>query len=143
LFALLIPLLGIGAKTAVVVLVLYNQFLLIRNFLAGLNSVDPIISEAALGMGLSYMQIMRYIKIPLAFPAIMAGVRIAVVSTIGIATIAAVINAGGIGVILFDGLRTLNSVKILWGAVLCGTLSVGAHVILSLAEKWARRKLHC
>jgi osmoprotectant transport system permease protein len=142
LFAILIPILGIGMKTAVTVLVLYNQFLLIRNFLAGFNSIDPVITEAALGMGMTGMQMLGRIKLPLAFPALMAGVRLAVISTIGIATIASVINAGGIGVILFDGLRTLNAVKILWGTILSGGLAVAANAILGGIERFAAARLH-
>ncbi|MDR2864163.1 MAG: ABC transporter permease [Spirochaetaceae bacterium] len=135
LFAVLIPVLGIGIKTAVVVLVLYNQFLLIRNFLSGFNSVDPVIIEAASGMGMTRLQILLKITLPLSIPAIFAGIHLASVSTIGIATIAAVINAGGIGTILFDGLRTLNTVKIVWGTILAGGLAIGTNAILGLIEK--------
>ncbi|MDR2841642.1 MAG: ABC transporter permease [Spirochaetaceae bacterium] len=135
LFAILIPVLGIGAKTAIVVLVLYNQFLLIRNFLSGFGSVDPVITEAAKGMGMTYLQILVKIQLPLSVPAIFAGIHIASVSTIGIATIAAVINAGGIGTILFDGLRTMNTVKIVWGTILAGGLAIGTNAVLGLIEK--------
>jgi osmoprotectant transport system permease protein len=140
LFAVLIPVLGIGAKTAIVVLVLYNQFLLIRNFLSGFNNVDPVITEAASGMGMTHLQILTKITLPLSVPAIFAGIHLASVSTIGIATIAAVINAGGIGTILFDGLRTMNPVKIVWGTILAGGLAIGANAILGLIENKIKDK---
>jgi osmoprotectant transport system permease protein len=141
LFAILIPFLGIGLQTAVFALVLYNQFLLIRNFTAGLDAVNPALVEAGRGMGMTNLQILFFLKIPLAFPAFMAGIRLAVISTIGIGTIAAVINAGGIGAILFDGLRTVNAVKILWGTILAGGLACAANALLAGAERVLRKKL--
>ena len=123
-FALLIPLTGLGRTTAVTVLVVYNQYLLLRNFLAGLDSVDESIVEAAVGMGMAPMQLLFKIKLPLAKKAIVAGIRIALVATVSIATIAASINAGGLGTILFDGLRTMNYAKIVWGSVLSALLAI-------------------
>jgi osmoprotectant transport system permease protein len=142
LFAILIPLLGIGLKTAVFVLVLYNQFLLVRNFLTGLRNVDPVYTHAATGMGMTPVQVLVKVELPLSFPVIMAGIRLAVISTIGIGTIAAAINAGGIGTILFDGLRTLNTAKILWGALLATALASGANALLGALERFAEKKLH-
>jgi osmoprotectant transport system permease protein len=138
LFAILIPVLGLGFWTAVFVLSLYNQFLLIRNFLAGLNAVDSALIHAGTGMGMTSMQLLLKIKAPHAFPAIMAGIRLAVISTIGTGTIAAVINAGGIGSILFDGLRTMNPAKIIWGSILAAGLAIAANTVLSILE----RKIH-
>jgi osmoprotectant transport system permease protein len=140
LFAILIPFTGIGMKTAVLVLTLYNQFLLVRNFIAGLDSVDAQLIEAAAGMGMSPMRILVKVKLPLAFPVMLAGVHLAVISTIGIATIAAAIGAGGIGVILFDGMRTRNPVKLLWGAILAAGLAIAANLLLIGAEKAAARR---
>lgn len=139
LFAMLIPFLGLGAKTAIFVLIIYNQFILIRNILAGFNSVDSAIIEAAKGMGMSNIQLFYRIRLPLASPIIIAGVKIAVVSTIGIATIAATINAGGLGVLLLDGLRTQNTAKILWGALLASLFAIIANLILAIFEKKAQR----
>jgi osmoprotectant transport system permease protein len=127
--------LGIGLRTAVFVLVCYNQFLLVRNFTAGIDSVDRILTEAAMGMGMTRLRMLRTVSIPLALPVIMAGIRLAVISTIGISTIAALINAGGIGDLLFDGLRTMNSVKILWGVILSSGLAVTANSLLGAVEK--------
>ena len=108
LFALLIPITGLGRTSAVIVLTLYNQYLLLRNFTTGLREADPVACEAAKGIGMTDMQILTRIRIPLARKAIFAGIRLAIVSTVGIATIAASINAGGLGILLFEGLRTMN-----------------------------------
>ena len=94
-FALLIPLTGLGKKTAIIVLVIYNQYLLLRNFVTGINEVDPAVVEAARGIGLTDMQTLFKVQVPLAKVALYAGIRLAVVSTIGISTIASAINAGG------------------------------------------------
>lgn len=134
-FAMLIPLTGLGRNTALIVLVIYNQYLLLRNFIAGLNEVDPAVLDAATGMGMTTLQLLTKIRIPLAKKALFAGVRLATVSTISIATIAASINAGGLGSILFDGLRTMNINKILWGSILSAGLAIGANTLLSFVEK--------
>jgi osmoprotectant transport system permease protein len=142
LFALLIPVLGIGFWPAIVVLVAYNQFLLVRNFLAGFDAVDDALIEAARGLGMTRVQVLVRVRLPLAFPVILAGVHLAVVSTIGIATIASVINAGGLGTILFEGLRTNKLVKLVWGTVLAGGLAVVANALLVGIEAVAKRRLH-
>jgi len=134
LFALLIPVTGLGRTTAVVVLTVYNQYLLLRNFITGLNEVDPAVREAAAGIGLTRMQMLLKVQVPLAKKAILAGIRLAVVSTTGIGTIAASINAGGLGTLLFDGLRTMNTVKILWGSLLSAALAILLNAVLKLAE---------
>ena len=135
LLALLIPVTGLGRRTAIVALVIYNQYLLLRNFLAGLDGVDRGIVEAATGMGMTHMQLLWKVQVPLAKGALIAGLRIALVSTVGIATIAASINAGGLGSILFDGLRTMNVAKILWGSLLSAFLAILIDRMLSLVEK--------
>lgn len=139
LFALMIPLTGLGRTTAVIVLCAYNQYLLLGNFLTGLNEVDPGVREAAKGIGMTSMQELFLVQIPLARKALFAGIRLAMVSTIGIGTIAAAINAGGLGTLLFDGLRTMNTAKILWGSLLSAVLAVSANGLLKLAEKGVRR----
>jgi osmoprotectant transport system permease protein len=135
LFAILIPVTGLGKVTAITVLVVYNQYLLLRNFIAGLNEVDSAIIEAATGMGMTNMQTLFKVRLPLSKKALFTGVRLAVVSTIGIATIAASINAGGLGSILFDGLRTMNVNKILWGSILSAGLAIGVNALLSKIEE--------
>lgn len=141
LFALLIPLMGIGQDTAIFVLVLYNQFLLLRNNVAGLRGVDPAVIEAAKGMGMNEWQRLYKVELPLALPVIMAGIHLAVISTIGIATIAATINAGGLGRILFDGLRTMNSNKIIWGTIFCAGIAWVADLLLRTLEKYLYKKV--
>jgi len=133
-FAILIPLTGLGKTTAIIVLVIYNQYLLLRNFLTGLHEVDYAIIEAATGMGMKKSQTLLFVQIPLAKKALFTGVRLALVSTIGIATIAASINAGGLGTILFDGLRTMNTSKIIWGSILSAGLAVVANYTLNYVE---------
>lgn len=141
LFAILIPFTGLGLKTTLIVLVAYNQFLLVRNFIAGLDHVEPSIVEAAVGMGMPDWQVFWKIQIPLAMPLILAGVRLAIISTIGIGTIAATINAGGLGEILFDGLRTLNQYKIVGGTLLCTIVALLANIILRIIEKFVTVKV--
>ena len=135
--ALFIPFTGLGTTTAIIVLVIYNQYLLLRNFLAGLDEVDSGIVEAATGMGMTKFQVLVKIKLPLARGPLVAGMRIALVSTVGIATIAASINAGGLGTILFDGLRTMNTAKIVWGSILSAALALIVDRVLALAESRA------
>ena len=135
LFALLIPITGLGRTSAVIVLTLYNQYLLLRNFTTGLREADPIACEAAKGIGMTDMQILTRIRVPLARKAIFAGIRLAIVSTVGIATIAASINAGGLGILLFEGLRTMNIPKILWGSVLSAGMAVLLNAVLKMVEE--------
>lgn len=135
LFALLIPLTGLGRTSAVIVLVLYNQYLLLANFTAGLREADPAACEAARGIGMTDMQVLYMIRLPLARRAIFAGIRLAVVSTIGIGTIAAAINAGGLGILLLEGLRTMHIAKILWGSLLSAGLAVLINRLLKMVEK--------
>lgn len=141
-FALCIPFLGLGRQTVIVVLVVYNQFYLIRSFLTGIQNVDASVCEAAIGCGMTKMQLFWKVQFPLSLPAMIAGIRVATLSTISIATIGASINGGGLGVILFDGMRTRNSVKILWGVVLAAILNLLMARLLMMLEQYSRRKIH-
>ena len=134
LFALMIPVTGLGDKTAIIALVIYNQYLLIRNILAGINGIDKSILEAGTGMGMSQGQIFSKVILPLAAPSIIAGIRLAVVSTTGIATIAASINAGGLGIVLFSGMRTMDSQKIFIGTLLCIVIAFVADIGIKCIE---------
>lgn len=134
LFALMIPVTGLGDETAIIALVIYNQYLLIRNILAGINGIDKSILEAGTGMGMSQGQIFSKVILPLAAPSIIAGVRLAVVSTTGIATIAASINAGGLGTVLFSGMRTMDSQKIFIGTLLCIVIAFVADIGIKFIE---------
>lgn len=135
LFALLIPVTGLGKGTAVIVLVIYNQYILLRNFVSGLKETDPSVVEAARGMGMTNSQILLQVRLPLSVKAVLTGVRLAVVSTIGIATIAAFINAGGLGTVLYDGLRTMNVNKIVWGSLLAAGLALSVNFGLNKLER--------
>ena len=122
------------------VLVAYNRYLLLRNFLAGLEGVEPGIVEAAIGMGMSKWQMMLEVRVPLAMPAILSGVRLAIISTTGIATIAAAVHAGGLGNILFSGLRSMNIYKIAWGTMLCLVIALGVDGLFGLLGRRGREK---
>jgi osmoprotectant transport system permease protein len=139
LFVLLIPFMGLGFRPAVTALVAYAQIVLVRNVLLGLTSVEPAVVEAARGMGMSGWQRLLRVELPLALPLILAGVRVAALSIIAIATVAAYINAGGLGRLLFEGVTTNNPQKIIAGALAVSALAIGANLILSLFERRATR----
>lgn len=138
-FALLIPLTGLGADTAMIVLTLYCEYILLRTFSTGINEINPMIIESAIGMGMTDKELFFRIQLPLASKAIFSGIRLAMTSSIGIATIGATINAGGLGTILFSGLRTQDMVQILWGMILTVFLCIACNIILKQIEKLALR----
>jgi len=120
LFGFLIPLPligGIGPRTAIVALVLYALLPILRNTLAGILGVDPAVRESAIAMGMTPAQILRRVELPLAGRTILAGIRIATVTTVGTATIAAAIGAGGLGVFIFRGVASVDTGEILAGAI--------------------------
>lgn len=135
LLVLLIPFTGLSVTTAIAALVLYAQLVLLRNVLAGLDGVDARTVEAAAGMGMNAWQRLWRVELPLASPVILAGIRIAAVTTIGIATIAAFINAGGLGVLLFEGVRTSNYDKIVAGAIAVSLLAIAINWGLRAVER--------
>ncbi len=138
LFGFLIPLPllgGIGARTAIVALVVYALLPILRNTHAGIASVDPAVVDAATGLGMSPGQRLRWVELPLALPVVLAGVRIAVVVGIGLATIAAAIGAGGLGVLIYRGVATVDHRLILAGAVPAAVLALAFDGALGLAEK--------
>ena len=140
LFALLIPVTGLGRTTAIVVLVIYAQYTMVRTFLSGLTQVDSSIVEAATGMGMTKWQLFFKVQLPLSKASVFAGLRLAASSIIGIATIASTINAGGLGTILFDGLRTMSMPKILWGILLTVALSLLVNLIFYLLEELMKKE---
>ncbi len=135
LFALLIPLLGLGFWTAVTGLAAYAQMILVRNTSAALVGVDPAVVEAARGMGMSDAQVLWQVQRPLAMPVFIAGVRVATVSLIGIATIAAWINAGGLGVLVLDGIEHDYAAKAVAGALAAVVLAFAADYVLRHLER--------
>ncbi len=127
LFGFLIPIPfigGIGKRTAIVALVLYALLPILRNTLAGILGVDPAVRESAIAMGMTGRQLLWQVELPLAAPTIIAGVRIATVTTIGTATIAAAIGGGGLGVFIFRGIASVDTTQILAGAIPAALLAL-------------------
>ena len=124
LIILLIPLFGLNKRSVVIALIVYCQVILTRNTLVGLNGIDKSIIEAARGMGMNNFQIAIRIQLPLALPVILAGVRVAAVAAIAIATVGAKFGAGGLGTLLFDGIAQAGRTdKIILGALLVAVLA--------------------
>ncbi len=144
LFSLLVPITGLSILTAEIGLVSYTLLILIRNIVAGLDGVSPAIKEAAQGMGYSRRRILLEIEIPLALPVIIAGIRIASVTTIGLVTVAALIGKGGLGFFILQGLRRFFTTEIVVGAVGSVLLAVAIDALLVVAERaltpWTRTK---
>ena len=138
-FLIPIPFLGIGDRTAIVALVLYALLPILRNTYTGVLSVDAAVIEAGRGMGMTDWQRLRFIEIPLALPMILAGVRIAAVVCVGLATIAAAIGAGGLGNYIFRGLSMVDYRLILAGAVPAAVLAIAADALLGGLEKYLVR----
>ncbi len=137
LFGLLIPVPiigGIGATPAIVALTLYSLLPIIRNTYTGITGVDPAIREAGRGMGMTDKQLLLQVEIPLALGVILAGVRVATVIAIGIATIAAAIGAGGLGEFIFSGIAVVNNQLILAGAIPSAGLALLADLLIGWLE---------
>jgi osmoprotectant transport system permease protein len=144
LFALLVPVTGLGRTTAELGLVGYTLLILIRNVVAGLDGVPPDVREAAQGMGLTPRGTLLRIELPLALPAIVAGVRIATVTVIGLVTVTALIGQGGFGQLIYDGLLRDFRTPLVLGTVLSVALAATADVGLVLLERaltpWSRAR---
>lgn len=146
LFVLLLPFTGLSITTAEVGLVSYTLLILIRNTVTGLRSVPEDVKEAARGMGYTSRQMLWRVELPLALPAIVAGIRIATVSTIGLVTVAALIGRGGLGQLILEGLNRLYNTEVLLGALLSVTLALVADGALLLGQRaltpWARERTY-
>jgi osmoprotectant transport system permease protein len=146
LFSILISVPGIviGATPVIIALVAYSLLILIRNVVAGIDSVPAETIDDARGMGLTQGQILFRVELPLALPVIVAGIRIATVTIIGIATIGAYISGGGLGKLIFDGINRNFPTMIIAGAVLATALAILADLLLLALERylrpWARRR---
>jgi osmoprotectant transport system permease protein len=142
LFVILVPITGLSATTVEIGLISYTLLILIRNTVAGLGSVPADVLDAARGMGFSARQTLWRVELPLALPVMMAGVRIATVSTIGLVTVGSLIGRGGVGQFILEGLRTLFQTEIVLGAVLAAVLAFAADGLLSLVQRsltpWAK-----
>lgn len=138
LFGFLIPLPllgGIGARTAIVALVVYGLLPIVRNTYVGITGIDPAVREAARGMGMTDGEVLRLVDLPLAAGVILAGIRVATVVGVGTATIAAAIGAGGLGVYIFRGVAVVDNTLILAGAVPAALLALAADGLLGLLER--------
>jgi osmoprotectant transport system permease protein len=141
LFGFLIPVPfigGIGRRTAIVALVLYALLPILRNTYVGLTGIDPPVLEAAEAMGMTDAQILWRVRFPLALSVILAGIRTATVITIGVATIAAAIGAGGLGTFIFRGVAMVSDAVILAGAIPAAMLAILADTLLGLLERRLR-----
>ena len=141
LFGFLIPLFGIGFWTAIAALIVYALLPVVRNTYVGIVGVDPAVREAGVGMGMTDGELLRLVELPLAAGVIMAGIRVATVVGVGIATIAAAIGAGGLGEYIFRGVSNVNYTLILAGALPAALLALLADALLGAAERrlvWRR-----
>ncbi|HEX2700658.1 MAG TPA: ABC transporter permease [Acidimicrobiales bacterium] len=144
LFALLVPVTGLGRATAEIGLVGYTLLILARNVVAGLDAVPADVREAALGLGFTPARLLVQVELPLAVPAIVAGVRIATVTTIGLVTVTALIGQGGFGQLIYDGLVRDFRTPLVLGTALSVALATAADVGLVLVERlltpWSRSR---
>jgi osmoprotectant transport system permease protein len=138
-FLLPVPLIGgIGRHTAILCLVLYSLLPILRNTIVGIQSVDAPLREAAVAMGMTDGQLLRLVELPLAAPTILAGLRIALVTNIGTAVIAAIIGGGGLGVLIFRGVASVDTIQILAGAIPAAAMALLADAAMTVLEKRLR-----
>ena len=136
--ALLIPIVGLGKTNAIICMVAFSLMILIRNVAVGLREVSADVVEAARGMGMTQGEILVRIELPLALPVIVAGLRIATVTVISVAVVAAYVNAGGLGTLIFSGISNDHAPKIWAGALTACVLAVVADMSLAQLETWLR-----
>ena len=134
----LVPLFGLNATSVIVAMVLYTQVILVRNLAVGLAGINPAVREAARGMGMTVAQRWWQVQVPLVLPVFLAGVRIAAVVAIAIATIGAKFNAGGLGKLLFDGIQTNRYDKIVAGSMAVAALALTINGLLLTLEYYAQ-----
>ncbi|WP_129285162.1 ABC transporter permease [Streptomyces sp. GZWMJZ-114] len=141
-FSLLLPVFGLSPALVVTGLVLYSLTILVRNILAGLEAVPEEAREAARGMGYGSWRLLWEVELPLALPAVLGGVRIATVSTVALTTVGAIVDYGGLGSLILDGLDTTFKAQVLAASVLCVVLAVVADLLLlglqRLLTPWTR-----
>lgn len=136
LLGFLIPFLGIGARPAIFMVVVYSLLPIIKNTATGLDTITNDLVEAATGIGMTPQQVLFKVKLPLALPVIMAGVRISAVTAVGLVTIAAFIGAGGLGYLVYSGIRTVNNAQILAGAIPACLLALGIDFLAARIEQF-------
>ena len=142
LFSLLLPFTGLSPTTVVIGLALYSLTILVRNVLAGLRGVDPAVVESARGVGYSDSRLLLRVEVPLALPVIMAGLRIATVSTVALATIGSIVSYGGLGNLLLQAVGNQFKAQIFAASLLCVVLAIALDVVLVGAQRlltpWTR-----
>ena len=145
LFGLLLPLPWLGARAdrlAIIALALYALLPVVRNTYVGISGISAPVREAAIAMGLTSRQLLFHVELPLALPVMLAGIRVAAVITIGVATIAAAIGAGGLGEFIFRGIAMVDNGVILAGAIPAALMALTADLLLSGFEKLMVRRIH-
>jgi osmoprotectant transport system permease protein len=145
LFGLLLPLPWLGARAdrlAIIALALYALLPVVRNTYVGISGIDAPVREAAIAMGLTSGQLLWHVELPLALPVMLAGIRVAAVITIGVATIAAAIGAGGLGEFIFRGIAMVDNGVILAGAIPAALMALAADLLLSGFENLMVRRIH-
>jgi osmoprotectant transport system permease protein len=133
--ALLIPLVGLGRTNAIIAMVAFSLVVLIRNVATGIRGVAPDVVDAARGMGMSARQVLLRVELPLASPVIVAGLRVAAVTVISVTVVAAYVNAGGLGTLIFNGIAGDHAPKIWSGALTACALAIAVDGVLALAER--------
>jgi osmoprotectant transport system permease protein len=136
LLALMIPLAGVGQVPAIIALFLYSLLPIARNTITALITIDPLLRRVTQALGLTEREQLRHVYVPLALPHMLAGVRIAAVVSIGTATLAAFIGAGGLGEPIVTGLALNDTALILQGAIPAALLALGAELFFELLERW-------
>ena len=138
--AFLIPVVGLGRTNAIITMVAFSMMILIRSVVTGIREVPADVIDAARGMGMNPGQIMRRIELPLALPLIVAGLRVSAVTLISVTVVAAYVNAGGLGTLIFNGIASDHAAKIWAGALTVCVLAIVVDVLLALTEKKLRRQ---
>ena len=138
--AFLIPVVGLGRTNAIITMVAFSMMILIRSVVTGIREVPADVIDAARGIGMSPGQIMRRIELPLALPLIVAGLRVSAVTLISVTVVAAYVNAGGLGTLIFNGIASDHAAKIWAGALTVCALAIVVDVLLALTEKKLRRQ---
>jgi osmoprotectant transport system permease protein len=138
-FALLIPITGLTPATAIIPLVLYNELVLIRNTAAGINGIDPLLIEVGRAMGMKPRQVLFRVTLPLALPVIVAGIRIATVTTVGIAALATLVGQSTLGDLIFQNIASGDTDAVVAGAILTALLAITADLLLLALQVWLNR----
>jgi osmoprotectant transport system permease protein len=138
-FILLIPITGFSPATAIIPLVVYNMLVLIRNTAAAVNGIDPLFIEVGRAMGMKRHQVLFRVTLPLALPVIVAGIRIATVTTIGISSLAALVDQGGLGKLIFQNIVTGDYNAVVAGAILIAFFAISADLLLLALQRGLNR----